>query len=183
MSEASHPAVPPRSRLRLRPAPYIVLGFTMGPAAGLTALWMLMLLYTILDPGRAQAGQAVGAFVFFYVFLLLFGGIVCLAFELVFVTPLLLAFRRRRWRWLNGGTAVLIGFSLAFAPALLIGVLLPGPPNQTVWRMPTMVDCHRTLAGWLWMLVGCATVGVVGLVAAGVFRLVAVEVDPEGAAP
>ena len=46
-----------------------------------------------------------------------------------------------------------------------------------------MVAGHRTPAGWLWMLVGCATVGVVGLMAAGVFRLVAVEVDPEGAAP
>jgi hypothetical protein len=178
MDDAASPAPPRRSRLRLRPAPVIALGFCLGPVAGLTVLWVLMLVYTILDPGRGNANDAALQFVIFYAYLLIVGGLVCLVFELLFVGPLLMGFHRDRWRWLNGWTGALIGFCLAFTPALLVVLLLPGPPDQTVWNMPTMVACHRTLAGWVWALVGCAAVGVVGLAAAAVFRVISVEVDP-----
>jgi hypothetical protein len=180
MADTQHAA---RSRLRLRPPPVVALGFCLGPAAGLSALWALMLVFTILDPRRSASPTQVLEFTFFWVYLLIFGGAVCLVVELLVVTPLLIGFRRHGWRWLNGWTGALIGFALAFVPALVVVALLPGPPDQTVWGMPTVVAGRHTAAGWAWALVGCAMVGMVGLVAAGVFRLIAVEpAEPPGAA-
>src|ERR1700722_7202804 len=119
MDDAETPVPPPRSRLRLRPPAVIALGFCLGPAAGLTALWMLMLVFAMLDPGRGRRNDEGLRFLFFSPSLWIAGGIVCLVFELLFITPLLIGFHRHRWRWLNGWTGAAIGFALAFAPALL----------------------------------------------------------------
>ncbi len=173
-----------QSRLRLRPGPHIVLALWLGAVAGLTVLWVLMLAYALMDPSRDDADAVLPTFAIFYVFLLVFGSVVGLIVEGIFVAPLLWGFQRYRWPWLNGWTGALIGFALAFALALPFAVLAPGPTDQTVWGTVTMAAGHRTPAGWRWALIGCAAVGVVGLVAAGVFRLIAVTAaDSEEVAP
>jgi len=179
MTERTPSATPRRSPLRLRRAPDIALAFVLGPAAGLTVLWVLMLLYAIFDPGRGLYRLELLTFAFAYAYMVFFGVIVCLVVELALITPLLAGFRRHHWRWLNGWTGALIGFALAFVPALLIGAL-GGPADQTVWGATAVAGGRRTAAGWAWLLVGAAAVGSVGLTAAGVFRLLAVRTAAEG---
>ena len=157
MSDASSAT---RSRLRLRRPAEIAWAFVLGPAAGLTVLWVLMLADAILDPAHGLAHVARLSLAFFFVYLLIFGGLVCLVVELVFVTPLLVGFHRYRWRWLNGWTGALIGFALAFIPPLALVALAPG---------------RGARPGWIETVLASAAVGVVGLVAAGVFRLLAVR--------
>ena len=168
MTDALNTSAPQRSPLRLRRPADIALAFVLGPSAGLTVLFVLLLVVGVLDPGHALARVARLSLAFFYVYLLIFGGLVCLFVELVFITPLLAGFHRYRWRWLNGWTGALIGFALAFAPALLI-----------VGLSPTRV-VHLSAPSWVAVVVASAAVGLVGLTAAGVFRLLAVRGDVEG---
>ncbi len=161
MTEATPRPAGRRNPLQLRRPADIALAFVLGPAAGLTVLWVLMMIDSIVDPAHGLAHVARLSLAFFYVYLLIFGGLVCLIVELVIVTPLLVGFRRYRWGWLNGWTGALLGFVLAFLPALLLVVFTPTP------------GAHR--AGWLETILACAAVGVVGLTAAGVFRLLAVR--------
>jgi len=154
-----------RSRLRLRRPADIAWAFVLGPTAGLAVLWVLLLAVSILDPAQRLAHVPRMSLAFFFVYLLIFGGLVCLIVELVFVTPLLVGFHRYRWRWLNGWTAAVIGFALAFTPAFLLVVLAPTPGPRP---------------GWIETVIACAAVGVVGLVAAGVFRLLAVRTAAPG---
>ena len=154
-----------RSRLRLKRPAEIAWAFVLGPTAGLTLLWLLLLVDSILDPAHGLAHVARMSLAFFFIYLLIIGGVICLIVELVIVTPLLVGFHRYRWRWLNGWTAALIGFALAFVPALLLVVLAP-----TQGPRP----------GWIETIVACAAVGVVGLAAAGVFRLLAVRTAAPG---
>lgn len=161
MSDAPPAPARRRSPLQLRRPAEIAWAFVLGPTAGLTVLFILMLLEGVVDPAHALAHVARLSLAFFFIYLLIFGGFVCLLVELVVITPLLMGFHRYRWAWLNGWTGALIGFALAFAPTLLLVVLAPMP------------NAHH--AGWLATIAACAAVGVVGLTAAGVFRLLAVR--------
>jgi len=69
------------------------------------------------------------------VVLLVFGGMLCLAVEFLFLTPLLLAFRRFRWSRLDGWTGAAIGFLFGFLAGLGQGFLFG----------------YNTIAGW-WAL-------------------------------
>ena len=159
MTAAPLPAARRDSPLRLRRPADIALAYVLGPAAGLTVFFVLILAAGVVDPTHGLYRVARLSLAFFYIYLLIFGGLICLVVELVVVTPLLMAFSRYRWRWLNGWSGAAIGFALAFAPALLVVELAPRPPE----------------AGWIETLLACAAVGVIGLVAAGVFRLLAVR--------
>jgi hypothetical protein len=149
-----------------RPAE-IAWAFVLGPTAGLTVLFVLMLAVGVADPTNQLARIPRMSLAFFYIYLLIFGGLVCLVVELVVVTPLLVGFHRYRWRWLNGWTGAAIGFGLAFLPTLLIVAFAPARGGH---------------AGWIGPIIASAAVGMVGLTAAGVFRLLAVRLEGEAAA-
>jgi hypothetical protein len=161
MTEAPPRPTLGQNRLRLRRPADIAWGYVLGPAAGLTVLFVLMLALGVVDPAHRLAHVARLSLAFFYIYLLIFGGLVCLAVELVVITPLLIGFHRFRWRWLNGWTGALIGFALAFAATLLVVEFAP----------------RRGYAagGWIGAMLACSAVGLVGAVAAGVFRLLAVR--------
>lgn len=174
-------ATPPRparraSKLKLRRPADIALAFVLGPTAGLTVFFVLILAAGAADPSNGLRSVARMSLAFFYIYMLIFGGLVCLAVELVFITPLLVGFHRWRWRWLNGWTGAAIGFALAFLPTLFI-VASATPPhqNEVDWGLTTVAGGHRTAAGWVLAIAGCAAVGLVGLTAASVFRLLAVR--------
>ncbi|HEY1426133.1 MAG TPA: hypothetical protein VGF50_05620 [Caulobacteraceae bacterium] len=150
-----------QSRLRLRRPADIAWAFVLGPTAGLTVLFVLMLAVFVVGGVPAAARIARMSLAFFFIYLLLVGGLVCLLVELAVITPLLIAFHRYRWRWLNGWTGALIGFALAFIPTWLLLAFAP-QGQHGAWS-------------WLARIIASAVVGVVGLVAAGVFRLLAVE--------
>jgi hypothetical protein len=162
MTEASPPRpARRRSRLVLRRPADIAWAFVLGPTAGLTVLFLLMLISFMIGGAPLAVRLARTSLAFFFVYLLIFGGIVCLVVELVFITPLLMGFHRYRWGWLNGWTGALIGFAFGFLPALLVLTLAP-----------------QTASGpriWLARIIAAAAVGAVGAIAAGVFRLLAVR--------
>jgi hypothetical protein len=156
-----------QGRLVLRRPAEIAWAFVLGPTAGLTVLFVLMLAVGVADPTNGLARIPRMSLAFFYIYLLIFGGLVCLLVELVVVTPLLIGFHRHRWRWLNGWTGAAIGFGLAFLPTLLVVAFAPARGGHT---------------GWIGPIIASAAVGLVGLTAAGVFRLLAVHHEDEGAA-
>ena len=140
------------SRLELRSIPMIGLAFVVGPVVGLSYLWVVQ----IVLPGSAAAdsSRALAAWILY----IAMGGALCLVVEAVIVTPILLGFHRYRWGWLNGWTAAAIGFALGFA----------------VWLV-ALAASHQPDSIWD----GAFEAGVVGLIAAIVFRLIAVRRSPE----
>lgn len=142
--------------LELRPLPYIAAGYVLGPIAGLTMLWLFWIASSIagrLDPWPHA--------LMMWLFMIVIGGAICLAVELVVVTPLLICFRRYHWRWLNSWIAVAISF--------LAGAAIGSPPLY--WAF-TMLGAQFSAGA---VFVFPLMLGMVGAVAALVFRLIAVR--------
>ena len=152
--------------LELRPLAFIAASYVAGPLAGLLAMWLLWLVPA--EPWAKALGTLPA--------IVVVGGAICLAIELMLVTPLLIGFRRRHWPWLNGLSAIALGFAAGYLIALglgavpLLGVSLWGPNNVAY-----VVDGARTPAGWEWLAVNASAPGLVGAITALVFRLLAVR--------
>lgn len=142
--------------LELRPLSYIAAGYVFGPIVGLTVLWLLWIASTVA--GRLHPWDHA---LMMWLFMIVVGGAICLLVELIAITPLLIGFRSYHWRWVNGWTAVAIGF--------LAGAVIGPPP---VYWTSTMIGA-RFFAGAV--LVFPLILGMVGGVAALVFRLIAVR--------
>jgi hypothetical protein len=142
--------------LELRPLPYIAAGYVLGPIGGLTALWLLWIASMVA--GRLHPWDHA---LMMWLYMIVVGGAICLAVELVAVTPLLIGFSRYRWRWINGWTAVVIGF--------LAGAAIGSPPLYWAFTMLGAQFSAGTAFVFPLML------GMVGAVAALVFRLIAVR--------
>jgi len=164
-----------KSVLQLRSLPRIVTAYVLGPALGLTAWWVAVTstnLSAFHRPG-ALMGWFDGWFG-----ILLVGVPICLIVETVIIAPLLLGFVRFRWRWLNGWSGAAIGFLLGAAPWLALEAPYPSPspnPARAVWDL----GGHWTAAGWAHVALDAALSGMVGLIAASVFRLIAMHTVPE----
>ena len=161
--------------LELRPIKFVAAAYVLAPLAGLTAL----LLAIALPTAHPERGLAMWPLV------LVVGGFVCLLIELVLVTPLLLGFRRHRWRWLNGWTGVALGFAVGALASSATALVSLGGGGTYVWGAHDQVLVANgawTPAGWRsWsgMLAGFAPqFGLGGAVAALVLRLVAVRAAP-----
>jgi len=141
------------SALELRSKRLIALAYVVGPAAGLTA-WCGSR-YFFASSYRADYFRpgAEGL----WIVTVLVGTAICLVVELLIVTPLLIAFNRYRWSWLNGRSAAVVGF--------LLGALVGG--LNSTWSY-----------GWAHLLGEAATGGMVGAIAAIIFRIVAVGTAP-----
>jgi hypothetical protein len=114
------------------------------------------------------------------------GGAICLAVELVVVTPLLLAYRRYRWTWLNGwsgaalafmvGAICSLGWAVFDANRSYAGYSEWGPNDVALF-----LNGVRTEAGWgVWraqLVPSAVAAGMVGAIAALVFRLVAIRTE------
>jgi hypothetical protein len=167
-----------KSRLQLRAFPMIVAAYLIAPLVTVSELWLLWYGPWAVPTGMAwpQGGQAWA--------LLLLGGVpVCLLAELVFATPLLVGFSRRRWWWLNGWTACALGFLIAFLPIFALdtaGPVIGDTENGVVFAAHGV----RTAAGWISLLRGDAPWGLAGFTMALTFRLIAVRtIEDEMPAP
>ena len=190
-------------RLELRSWPAIVVAYFVGPFAGLSVWWLMDTFPNFggpnLDPNSVSLS---------WVLTVGIGGIICLFIELFIITPLLIGFAQYRWSWLNGWSAALIGFLLGAVPTFASdapnpslspdqitgpGNMCPngrcsvegwlqaglGPPwpqhhSHAVWEAAG----HWTAAGWAFVAMDVAKFGAVGLVAAIIFRLIAVRSTP-----
>lgn len=92
--------------------------YILGPLVSLTFVWVVITIYDAQQPNWTVSQDLM-----LLPRIFLFGGAICLAAEVIVVTPILLAFRRYRWRWINGWSALLIGF-LTGAAVFLLGLYL-----------------------------------------------------------
>lgn len=144
--------------LELRSWTMVALGYVVAPIAGLTSLWGIYIFRWSNDPATdwSKSYAAWGL-------MIIIGGVFCLAVEVVFVTPILMAYRRYKWRWLNTWSASLIGFVLGFGTWLALGLA-----DTNDWDTLKLVRVlHET-----------GDMGVAGAVSAVVFRMIAVRPSP-----
>jgi hypothetical protein len=160
--------------LQLKPLPSIVAAYILAPLAGLTALWVVWIVPSSPWPSALTS----------WGFIIVIGGAVCLTVEMVVVTPLLLAFRRYRWPWLNGWTAAVLAFLVGAICSLIWAVYDAGRsiPGYSEWGqngVAFFLNGVRTQAGWqVWraqLFSSAVACGGVGVIAALVFRLVAIR--------
>lgn len=132
--------------------------YIIAPVAGLTALWLCIVVYDLCGPNFSF-----GRDLLLLPWMYMMGGFICAIVEIAIVTPLLLGFERHQWKWLNGWSACAIGFLLSQSVWFAIGAaeILGVNATQTTWTEVTLQS---------------AVVGVVGMVAALCFRLIAVRV-------
>jgi len=135
-----------------RPGPFVLLAYAVAPAASITLFWLGVAVsegvigrYTLRDDLAALSLLVTGA------------SIAGLLAELFLVTPVLLAFRRYRWNWLNAWWATGYGLAIGEVGNLLLSVVI-GPHH---WF------------GWGAVLQGILVSGFVGAAAAFIFQFIA----------
>lgn len=148
----------------MRSINFIVLAYVAAPLPAVTLLWCVLVADSVLL-GHQKFGDS---FTVVLPLMLLGGGIVGLAVEAVFVTPVLVAFHRYRWQWLNAFWFVCGGLAVGELAGQLLGILT-GPHHWFGWRA---------------VMQGILVDGFVGVTAALVFQAVAfrwrVEVSQGG---
>ena len=169
--------------LELRPPLFVAAGYVLGPIAGLTALWLAWIV----------PAESFGLALIALPGLLVGGGAVCLFLELILVTPLLLGFRRHRWRWLNGWTGAAIGFAVGVLVTTAIDLVSLVPlDGVSLWGSGDAARVSNGVgaaAGWrVWrdgLAPNALLIGMSGGVCALVLRLFAVRVvsTPSAAEP
>ena len=162
----------PKSNLELRPLPFVALAYVVAPLVGLTAYWLAWAVPSYIGP-PLRVADALSVLVA----MLVFGGFICLVVELAILTPLLIAFGRYRWRWLNGWSGALIGFVIGFVFSLGTASLPlpPGSSESGQYGVVYVSNGVQTAAGWQEALIASLWTGGVGLVGAATFRLIAVR--------
>jgi hypothetical protein len=148
-----------KSRLVVQDAK-ILPAFVFAPVAGLSALWLSMVLYDLYNQQFSPFRELLVLPWFF-----MFGLPLCLLIEAIVVFPIIKGFERYKWSWLNGWSACAIGFLIGALPCFILTALevRGANPTHTAW-----VDVFRQ----------SATCGIVGIVGAFVFQAIAVREAP-----
>jgi hypothetical protein len=98
----------------LRSLPTIALAYAVAPIIALLALWVCVIPFT-------SEKSPLGLIIYVVI-----GGPILLASELIFVTPLLFAYRKYRWQWFGRRFAILSGLAVGSVTNLVVGPLLAG---------------------------------------------------------
>src|SRR5262245_28347287 len=98
--KAAHCSAMRKSTLQLRSLPWIGVAYIVAPALGI-AVWLALPM--LWDPNAPGDWQTLGM-------LLMVLAPMCLLVECLVVTPLLVAFAKWQWAWLNGWSAAALGF-------------------------------------------------------------------------
>ena len=101
----------------LFPKPSISLegAYLLSPLIAIGSLWVQTVVYDFLHPNWSFMRDLL-----VLPWLFMFGGVICVAVEIFIVTPILLGFRRYRWRWLNGWSGSFAGFLTGAGVFLLL---------------------------------------------------------------
>lgn len=162
------------SKLELKSARAIACAYVVAPLPGLTGIWLFWFVFPLLsEPTNTHSvSQLLGL----WIAVLVVGEPACLIAEALFITPILLGFRRHRWTWLNLWSATAIGFLLGFLVWLAFGSLPPTPGSFEIsGGVVHIANGIRTNAGWQTVYFGALGAGAVGAVAGVVFRMLAVR--------
>ena len=141
----------PRGALEFRPPIHVLLAYIIAPVASALALWLAISLIET-STGHYSIDDTLEALPIFVTSISLAG----LIAELCVATPLLAAFRRYRWAWMNAWWFA--GFGLATGEACNLLLEFLGP---------------RQWFGWGAVLQGISVAGFLGLIAAVVFYPIA----------
>ena len=152
------------SRLQLRSLAMVAFAYVASPLLTLTLGWLALDGLGLLQALAANDGPTTAQALSLWVTIVLLGTPICVVGELVLVTPLLLAFQKYRWSWLNGWTASLFGFAVC----TIIGMIWQSIPGNLLPAGPL----PRSVTGFLFVPVA---LGLFGAVGALVFRLLAVQ--------
>ena len=104
-------------RLELRAPADVTKAFVLSPLAAVGAFWLCV---TVLGAFEPHGGMLMGLILLPW--LLIFGGLLAVILELLVALPLVIAMRRYRWRWMNWGAVVAIGFLTGALPVAVLGV-------------------------------------------------------------
>jgi hypothetical protein len=153
------------SALELRGQPFLALAYVASPLVANVIVWPTALIFEPPDPEGPLPISETITYLFMFIFV---GCFLCALVEVLILTPLLLGFRRYRWRWLNGWTGALIGFALGALPAFL---LIAG------WSESVGDYDHGRLTGGGWLHAASLGLlfGAIGALSAIAFRLIAVR--------
>jgi hypothetical protein len=138
--------------LHFRSVPFVLLAYAITPAVTVMLLWSAVWSYEAVS-GRYAWSDGLAALPV----MLAAGSVVGWIAELLFATPILLAFRRFRWPWFNTWSLAICGLAIGGLGYGLFSATL-GPSH---WF------------GWGAVLCGMSIFGVSGLAAALVFRAIA----------
>jgi hypothetical protein len=144
-------------RLDMRPWPFVVMALIAGPIIGMTALWLYMIAPILFRPNFDLRGSLLQ-----WEMMLVGGGAASLVVELVVVAPLLFAFRRYRWSWINTFWGGILGVLLGIAPLA---------PSYVAAFSGSSVSPRD----WAHILTVSVMFGSVGLISAMAFRVIAVR--------
>ena len=133
--------------------------YVVAPLAGMTVLWTCITTFDLW----ASGSSAIIRDLLLLIWIFPLGTILCGVAELLLVTPLLFGFRRYRWKWLNGWTAGLIGFSAGSIPVFIL---------ERAHNFGGVIGVGDAVLSALLS-------GVVGLTVAMVFRLMAITTQVE----
>jgi hypothetical protein len=131
--------------------------YLVAPALGLAALWFFIVLFDFFGSAFNIVRDII-----IIPWMVLLGGVPCALVELFVVTPILLGFSRYRWPWLNGWSAAAVGFLAGGAPCFAL----------CAWGMTSE---RPYLSSWGEAFEVSGVCGLVGLIAAVAFRVVAVQ--------
>jgi hypothetical protein len=144
----------PKRTLQLRSLPIIAFAYVVAPLVALTILSLgvslsFLMAGRLTNPLGGVAGEWLGV--------VGTGFPLCLLVELIIVTPMLIAFRRYRWKWLIGWSACVSGFLTgAIFCVVVVGMVFGW--DQSIGSAPLAL-----------------VAGFVGLTIALIFRLIAVR--------
>jgi hypothetical protein len=167
-----------KPRFVLRPQPWIAAGYVAAPVVVATLLWLRLVVPPLPHGGLGRL--TLQELASFWVQLLFYGGGFCLLVLLALTAPMLVRLSQGGATWLSGKVAVAIGFAVGFLPTFVVEALPPKPHTSALisgqW---VVVNGHRTWEGWKYIVWDALTVGLIGLAAALVFRLLVVKAVKE----
>ena len=99
--------------------------------------------------------------------------VICLMFEMIIATPILLIFRLRNWRSPNPIAIAVLGFSVS---GLLAAAISAVPfPDGTSGPLGYFTGSELTLRGWFRLLRNVTQFGTIGAATAAAFNLIAIR--------
>jgi hypothetical protein len=157
-----------QTRFTLKSWPYIILAYFLGPFAGLNTWWLLRTGHNAFVSELDLKNTAMS-----WNLVIVFGGVICLAVELVIITPLLVGFQRHRWRWLNTWSSAAIGFLLGAVPWTALEIIAGWDERMRIGKAGEHTQAAQK--AFEQSIIEPLMFGLIGLIAALVFRLIAVR--------
>jgi hypothetical protein len=158
-------------KLRVRSFWLVVLAYLVGALAGAGTGAITYLAVELTNKADAAAGIGFKFSILLETVGFLF--VICLIFEVIIATPLIIVFRMRNWRPPNLIFAAVLGFAVSGLMAAAISSV--PSPDGTSGPLGYFTGRELTMRGWWRLVRNVAEFGAIGAVTAAAFNLVAIR--------